>query len=231
MAIGSALILPAFVLAPLLSGPPLQARPASAPDEPQARCEREAQAYVDREFSALANYRASHVARADRARNACFVEVRLAFRSGSGTGDMRGLIEVGTQRHWAFYSAGLPGDKPLECWMQARATVYTITTARVAMRVGAALTITLNLPFKRIATADLDLRRDGTGTIAITTQGETRLSYLVLWPHVRPWRMKQPQPALRSIPEAERVARLLSEAAQTRISQPEITIRPAGAIG
>jgi hypothetical protein len=118
----------------------------------------------------------------------------------------------------------------LVSWMQARATVYTITTARVAMRVGAALTITLNLPFKRIATADLDLRRDGTGTIAITTQGETRLSYLVLWPHVRPWRMKQPQPALRSIPEAERVARLLSEAAQTRISQPEITIRPAGAM-
>jgi hypothetical protein len=115
-------------------------------------------------------------------------------------------------------------------WMQARATVYTITTARVAMRVGAALTITLNLPFRRIATADLDLRRDGTGTIAITTQGETRLSYLVLWPHVRPWRMKQPQPALRSIPEAERVARLLSEAAQTRISQPEITLRPAGAM-
>jgi hypothetical protein len=115
-------------------------------------------------------------------------------------------------------------------WMQARATVYTITTARVAMRVGAALTITVNLPFKRIATADLDLRRDGTGTIAITTQGETRLSYLVLWPHVRPWRMKQPQPALRSIPEAERVARLLSEAAQTRISQPEITLRPAGAM-
>jgi hypothetical protein len=118
----------------------------------------------------------------------------------------------------------------LVSWMQARATVYTITTARVAMRVGAALTITVNLPFKRIATADLDLRRDGTGTIAITTQGETRLSYLVLWPHVRPWRVKHPQPALRSIPEAERVARLLSEAAQTRISQPEIAIRPTGAM-
>jgi len=118
----------------------------------------------------------------------------------------------------------------LVSWMQARATVYTITTARVAMRVGAALTITLNLPFKRIATADLDLRRDGTGTIAITTLGETRLSYLVLWPHVRPWRMKQPQPALRSVPNAERVAGILAEAAQTRITQPEIAPRTAGAM-
>jgi hypothetical protein len=118
----------------------------------------------------------------------------------------------------------------LVSWMQARATVYTITTARVAMRVGAALTITLNLPFKRIATADLDLRRDGTGTIALTTIGETRLSYVILWPHVRPWRMKQPQPALRSVPNAERVAGILAEAAQTRVTQPEIAPRTVGAL-
>jgi hypothetical protein len=118
----------------------------------------------------------------------------------------------------------------LVSWMQARATVYTITTARVAMRVGAALTITLNLPFKRIATADLDLRRDGTGTIALTTIGETRLSYVILWPHVRPWRMKQPQPALRSVADAERVAGILAEAAQTRIARPEIAPRTAGAM-
>jgi hypothetical protein len=113
----------------------------------------------------------------------------------------------------------------LVSWMQARATVYTITTARVAMRVGAALTVTVNLPFRRISSADLDLRRDGTGTIALTTIGETRLSYLVLWPHVRPWRMKQTQPALRSVPDAERVARILAEAAETRVSEPRIAAR------
>lgn len=112
-------------------------------------------------------------------------------------------------------------------WAQARATVYTITTARVAMRVGAALTVTVNLPYTRIASADLDLRRDGTGTIALTTAGETRLSYLVLWPHVRPWRMKHTQPALRSVPDAERVAGLIAEAAETRISQPAVAPRPA----
>ncbi len=114
-------------------------------------------------------------------------------------------------------------------WVLARTTVYTVTSARVALRVGAALTVTLNLPFKRIASADLQLRRDGTGTIAFETLGETRLSYLVLWPHVRPWRMKKTQPALRAIPDAERVAGLIAATAETRVSQPEISLKPGAA--
>ena len=44
--------------------------------------------------------------------------------------------------------------------IQARATMYTITTARVAMRIGM-LTITLNLPHRQILSASLDLRRNG----------------------------------------------------------------------
>ena len=107
-------------------------------------------------------------------------------------------------------------------WVQARATLYTITSARVAMRVGAALTLTLNLPFRKIDGADVALNRDGSGTIAIRTLGETRLSYLVLWPHVRPWRMKHTQPALRAIPDALHVARILADAAETKISEPVV---------
>lgn len=107
-------------------------------------------------------------------------------------------------------------------WAQAKATVYTITNRRVAMRIGAALTITLNLPFKWIGAASLDLRRGGTGTIALRLIGSTRLSYLNTWPHVRPWRMAQTEPALRCIPDAARVARLLAEAAETRLAEPVI---------
>ena len=110
----------------------------------------------------------------------------------------------------------------LIAWVQARATVYTITNRRVAMRIGAALTITLNLPYRWIGAANLDLRQGGTGTIALSLIGETRLSYLNTWPHVRPWRMKRTEPALRCIPDAERVARILAEAAETRVSQPEV---------
>jgi hypothetical protein len=113
--------------------------------------------------------------------------------------------------------------------VQARATVYTITNRRVAMRIGAALTVTLNLPFTQIASADFRRGRGGTGTIALDLMGDTRLSYLVCWPHVRPWVMRRTQPALRAIPEAERIAALLAEAAETRLSTPQIARRPAPA--
>lgn len=88
--------------------------------------------------------------------------------------------------------------------------------------------MTLNLPYRQIERADLDLRADGTGTIALTTLGDTRLSYLVCWPHVRPWHF-QTKPALRCVPDAAHVAQIVSEAAATRISVPEVSrqITPA----
>lgn len=115
--------------------------------------------------------------------------------------------------------------------IQARATVYTITNRRVAMRIGAALTVTLNLPYTQIANATLDLRKGGTGTIALDLMGDTRLSYLVCWPHVRPWVLRRTQPALRCIPDAENVAKLLGDAAEKRISNPVITRNAAPAQG
>lgn len=106
--------------------------------------------------------------------------------------------------------------------IQARSTVYTVTNRRVAMRIGAALTVTLNLPYRWIGAANLDLRQGGTGTIALNLLGETRLSYLNTWPHVRPWYMKETQPALRCIPDAQRVSRILAEAAQSRLAEPAV---------
>jgi len=102
---------------------------------------------------------------------------------------------------------------------QARSTVYTVTTARVAMRIGAALSVTFNIPFAQVVSANADIRRGGTGTIALTTAPGTRLSYLICWPHVRPLHFVT-QPALRCIPDAARVARLVADAAETRMTQP-----------
>lgn len=116
--------------------------------------------------------------------------------------------------------------------VQAKATVYTVTNKRVAMRIGAALTLTLNLPFRAIVNATLAARRSGTGTIALELKEDprTRLSYLNTWPHVRPWKMKNTQPALRCIPDARAVAAILSEAAETAVSEPQIELRaPAAA--
>ena len=113
--------------------------------------------------------------------------------------------------------------------VMARATVYTITTARVALRIGAALPVTFNIPFAQLASASLDLKRSGTGTIALATLGDTRIAFAVAWPHVRPWHFRKTEPALRCIPDAQKVAGLLAEAAETRVSQPVIAARTDGA--
>jgi hypothetical protein len=106
--------------------------------------------------------------------------------------------------------------------IQARSAVYTLTNKRVAMRIGAALTMTLNLPYTQIGTAQLDLRKGGSGTLAFELIGDVRLSYAMTWPHIRPWRMARTQPALRCIPDAARVARIFAEAAETRVSEPRV---------
>ena len=117
-------------------------------------------------------------------------------------------------------------------YVQAKTTVYTITNRRVAMRIGAALTVTLNLPYKWIGSAELALRKNGTGTIALNLSGSTKFSYLVCWPHVRPWHITKPQPALRAIPDSHRVAGILAEAAQAQITaaKPDVHARAAAAL-
>lgn len=119
----------------------------------------------------------------------------------------------------------------LMAFVLARTTVYTLTNRRVVLRIGAALTVTLNIPFTQLAAADLAVSRNGVGTIALRTLGDTRLSYLVCWPHVRPWRIARTEPALRCIPEAARVAELLADAAETRIVETSLRrVVPGAAI-
>ena len=109
--------------------------------------------------------------------------------------------------------------------VQALSTVYTVTNRRVAMRIGAALTVTLNLPYTQVANVALKQRRDGTGNISFDLMGETRISYLVCWPHVRPWLIRKVQPTLRCIPEPEKVARLIAQSAEARVMTPQVERR------
>jgi hypothetical protein len=100
----------------------------------------------------------------------------------------------------------------LMAWLSARSTVYTLTDKRVVMRIGIVLTLTFNIPFKRIAAAGLHLDAGGTGDLPLTLLGPDRIAFLHLWPHARPWRLGKPEPMLRSVPQAALVARLLTEA-------------------
>lgn len=97
----------------------------------------------------------------------------------------------------------------LTAWLSASTTLYTITDKRIVMRIGIVLTLTFNLPFSRIQAAQIKNSKNGKGNIAVDLQGPDRIAYLHLWPHARPWHLKQPQPMLRALPEVANVGSLL----------------------
>lgn len=111
----------------------------------------------------------------------------------------------------------------LIAWLMAKTTVYTITTRRVVMRIGIVLNVTFNLPFKRIASADLRLGSGGVGDIALTLVPEDKIAFLHLWPHAKPWTMAKPVPMMRCLPAAEQVGRLLNQACAQWAGRPLAT--------
>lgn len=116
-------------------------------------------------------------------------------------------------------------------WLSARTTTYTITNRRIVMRVGIALPMTLNLPFAMVADAGLRVFADGSGDLPVRLRAGTRIAYLHLWPHARPWHVAEPQPMLRGVPEARNVAGILAaaiaaERTPEESAQPVVVERP-----
>lgn len=99
-------------------------------------------------------------------------------------------------------------------WFAARTTLYTLTNKRVVMRVGIVLTLTFNLPLRQIAGAALRPQAGGFGDIALVLKGPDRIAWLNLWPHARPWALKNPQPSLRSLANAAQIGELIQQAWQ-----------------
>jgi hypothetical protein len=97
-------------------------------------------------------------------------------------------------------------------WLTARGTLYTITNRRVVMRIGIVLTITLNLPFKALASAAVRTYRDSSGDIVVDLAGDDRMGWAHLWPHARPWALRKPQPSLRCLRDVRQVAEVLQNA-------------------
>jgi len=127
-----------------------------------------------------------------------------------------GLLFVGLLAYWS-----------------ATTTMYTLTNRRIVMRVGIVLTITFNLPYKSLKSADLKLYKDGTGDIPMQIATEDKIAFFHLWPHARPWRLAKPEPMMRCIPQAQQVATLLTEAwmantGLSKIAAQEIQAEQAG---
>jgi hypothetical protein len=136
---------------------------------------------------------------------------------------------------WAL-AAGWSDGRPvpaieLYAWAVSRTTLYTITNHRVVMRVGVGSSITLNLPYARIAAASMIERKDGSGDIVFEAADGVRLSWFHLWPHVRPRHYAKPQAALRCIPAVAGVAALivreLSAAQQAVAGEPAPSTAPS----
>ena len=117
-----------------------------------------------------------------------------------------GLVLVGLLAYWS-----------------ATTTMYTLTNRRIVMRVGIVLTVTFNLPYTTLKSADLKLYKDGTGDIPMQIATKDKIAFFHLWPHARPWRLAKPEPMLRCIPDAKEVAALLTESwrASTGLSKLE----------
>lgn len=97
-------------------------------------------------------------------------------------------------------------------WMTARATMYTVTSKRVIMRIGIVLTLTFNLPLRRIVAAGLNVNKDGSGDIPLQLGKGDRIAWLHLWPHARPWKLGRPEPMLRGLADVRPIAQLLAQA-------------------
>jgi hypothetical protein len=115
----------------------------------------------------------------------------------------------------------------LYAWLVGRTTVYTVTNRRVVLRIGVALPLTVNVPFRIVGAAGLKLDGKGMGDIPLALTGRDKLAYLALWPHARPWRVTKPEPMLRSVPDAARVAGLLADALAEAAGQPSPAARTA----
>lgn len=97
-------------------------------------------------------------------------------------------------------------------YMTSRTTVYTLTNKRVVMRLGIVFTVSFNLPLKQVAAADVRMLHDGFGDITLALKGSDRIAWVHLWPSVRPWRLTNPEPTLRAIPDVQAVSEKLRDA-------------------
>jgi hypothetical protein len=144
---------------------------------------------------------------------AAYLALMLAWRFASMLSDGATLGQALWSLVWLapLFALGVALLLMLARW-SARSSVYTLTDKRIVMRIGIVLTVAYNLPLVRIERADLHDAGHGCGDIALTLERDTRIAWMHLWPHVRPWQVARTQPMLRALPDAPAVSALLASA-------------------
>lgn len=145
-----------------------------------------------------------------------YFAVILTWRAATVLSETGSVVDALIAMAWLLPFAGSAvGLLALIAWLTSRTTLYTITNRRVVMRIGIVLTVTFNIPFRNIESAGLRVYADGTGDIPFALSAESKIAFVHLWPHARPWRAARPEPMLRDVPDATRVAAIASQALAT----------------
>lgn len=163
---------------------------------------------------------------------AAYFGLLLVWRLLTAAEEGKTLAEtIATSLPLLTLAAAALGLLTLIAWLTSRTTLYTITDKRVVMRYGIALPLTVNVPFVAVKSAGFKGHRDGTGDIVLEVSGPVKLGYWHLWPHARPWKLARPQPSLRGVPDAARVADILAGALRAKAGDPQraAAAKPAAA--
>lgn len=141
--------------------------------------------------------------------------------------------EVGSSTFWTTLALQLVltgfvlgGVVMLSRWI-ARTTNYAITDRRVVFRLGIIFPLTINVPLRYVQSAQVRAFKDRTGQIAMQLPATERLAWIMLFPHTRPWRFKNPEPMFRALSDPTKVGEILREAV---LAVPSVT-EPAAARG
>jgi len=104
-------------------------------------------------------------------------------------------------------------------WLIAINTVYTITDKRLVIRHGITMPMAINVPFAKVANAQLKVGADGVGDVAVSLLDGNHVSLFAIWPHNRPWSWQGAAPAMKCIAEADKVARILHDALVAEVTR------------
>ncbi len=144
---------------------------------------------------------------------AVYFAVLIAWRVVSSLHDGAPLAQALAGSLWTLpLAAAALGIVAALAALVARTTLYTLTDRRVVMRIGVVLSVTFNLPLRRIESARMHTLPGGAGDLALVLDPSDRIGYVHLWPHARPWRFERPEPTLRALRDVQAVARLLGDA-------------------
>jgi hypothetical protein len=148
----------------------------------------------------------------------------LVWQASAALMDGKRLAEAAVAAGWLVGLASVAlGLMVGLAFLYARTTVYSLTDRRLVIRFGIAIPMSINIPFSLIESAAAKLQGDGTADLPLRLRPGERISYLVLWPNVRPWRFSRPEPMLRAVPDGAQVAELLASALAEAAGQEPVT--------